>query len=337
MPDSMNFANSQPLGYDDPNNPAYPQAGMPEWGNQYGQQMSGVYPQDMYQQPDMGQGYIDPMTGQPIVANPYPNDMYYQNGYMDPMQQGYMTPEMEAERAARQAQIRSSSIFGPKEASMDMGMGQQPDMGMSHQDMAAAIPDPSVMPNAQMPGYGAQQGQGMLGGQMGQQMGQQMSQQPQQVQQPQQQTQSYPEVPNTGKKRKGRKGIPAVEQVEVPQEPMYLGEPPSGGAATAALILGLLSILFALIPPIGIVLGLVAKKIAKGYFKKGGVASRAESGRVFGTVGFVFSIVMLCVMVLLVVYIAGALYGESNARAIVIYFNNSPLGNLFYIPLPSVL
>lgn len=104
-------------------------------------------------------------------------------------------------------------------------------------------------------------------------------------------------------------------------------EPPKGGKATASLILGILSILLAFIPPIGLVLAVIAVLLAKSYIKKGGMAPRAGTGRVCGVVGIVLSILLAIAIGVFVAYFVGGLYGETNAGAIMGYLQTTPLAN----------
>ena len=104
-----------------------------------------------------------------------------------------------------------------------------------------------------------------------------------------------------------------------------VGVPPKGGMATASLILGILSILVAFLPPLGIVLAVLAIVLAKAYAKKGGMAPRAGTGRVCGVVGLVLSIVLAIAIGVFVAYFVGGLYGESNAGAIMGYLQTTPL------------
>lgn len=307
MPDSMNFAN-------DPN--AMPQQGMPMQGwdpTQYGAPVpdaynQGMYPQDqqaMYGQQQMGagqmyQGYPDQMQqGYDQQAQFGQQQAYYPE---QQMAQPYMeSPEAEAERMAQQAQLRAHSMFGPKNAG-----------GMPVQDME----------------YGAVMGSGMPMAQPQQDFG---MQQPSGMPQPQQQpTGSMAPIPEPTP-------MPAAQPQPQPQpqaHPQVAAAPtnmtpPPKGKATLSLILGIFSIILAIIPPIGILLGWLSTRFAKQYKNAGGTAAVGDSGRIFGRVGFVFSIVMFIVMGFALAYIAGATFGNYGARALAIYFNHSPIGSLF--------
>lgn len=106
---------------------------------------------------------------------------------------------------------------------------------------------------------------------------------------------------------------------------MFSGVPPKGGMATASLILGIFSILLAFIPPLGIILAVLAIVFAKSYLKKGGMAPRAGTGRVCGIVGIVLSVVLAIALGVFIAYFVGGLYGETNAGAIMGYLQTTPL------------
>ena len=103
--------------------------------------------------------------------------------------------------------------------------------------------------------------------------------------------------------------------------------PVKGGKATVSLILGILSILLAFIPPLGLVLAIVAILLAKSYHKKGGMAPRAGTGRVCGLVGIILSLLLAVAIGVFLAYFYGGLYGESNAGAIMGYLQTTPLKN----------
>lgn len=109
---------------------------------------------------------------------------------------------------------------------------------------------------------------------------------------------------------------------------------PTKGRAMQCLILGILSIVLALIPPVGIILAVITLRISKKYLMNGGTDGKAEAGRIFGVAGLVFSILTMAFMIGFVCFMVGALTGTSGARDLIIYFNASPLGSLFQIPLP---
>ena len=65
----------------------------------------------------------------------------------------------------------------------------------------------------------------------------------------------------------------------------------------------------------------------------GGTDGKAEAGRIFGIAGLVFSILMLAFMIGFVCFMVGALTSTTVARDLIVYFNASPLGSLFKIPI----
>ena len=329
----------------------------------------GMYPQG-YQDPmAQQQAFQDPMAQQ-AYYNQQAQQAYYpqmdpnQMAQMDPnqmMQPGYpgadpaaaaqaalnahheqaayaMNPESDADRMARQAQLRASSIYGPKElnspkiaeveqagvanpaASMAAGMAMAPDPGAPTQDLnqlrQQAQAAPTAAYPAQQPQMAAPAAQGVPPAADPMQAAF-APQTPPPAQQPPAQQAPAPQASTSSKKGKKVTNVP----------------PATSGQATVVFICGLLSIVFALVPPIGIILGWVSMRVSKKYIQGGGTASRADSGRIFGIVGFVFSLVMLFVMIIFIAYMMGALTGVQNARALVIYFNNSPLGSLITIPL----
>lgn len=106
---------------------------------------------------------------------------------------------------------------------------------------------------------------------------------------------------------------------------LYPMQQPKGGLATASLILGILSILLAFLPPLGIVLAVAAIVLARAYAKKGGMAPRAGTGRVCGVVGLVLSVLLAIALGVFIAYFVGGLYGETNAGAIMGYLQTTPL------------
>lgn len=73
----------------------------------------------------------------------------------------------------------------------------------------------------------------------------------------------------------------------------YASAPPSSGKATAALVCGILAILFAGSVLLSVILGVVAIVLAGSYVREGGTAGTAKAGRVCGIVGIVFSALLL--------------------------------------------
>lgn len=321
MPDNMRYDNNgQPMGYGDPMDPSM--YGQPDPYGQYPQQ--GGYPgampspQEIYAQQsyaDPNQVYMDPAQGmyggQPMQPDPY-GQYPQQGGYMEPdpsmgIQQSYLDPDQQYMQQAP-------------------GYGQQPQMQQPY-------------PGAQQPyGQPAPGAQSMMQPQpqQAQQMpaAQQMS--PQMAAQPMGQAPFEPE-PMMDKKAAKRAAKDQKRSAKQQARPISTGPEPPAGKAMLAMILGILSVIFALIPPIGIALGFVVRKISGDYMAQGGSSPKAETGRIFGTVGLIFSLIMLAVLIFLGIFIYAGLYGESQARSWSVFFNNSPFGAIWRIPIPSPL
>lgn len=327
MPDSMNF--------NDPN--AMNQQGMPMQGwdpNQYPPQMQdGGYmqdPQGMQAQAMYGSqmggnqgysGYQDQMATQGYAD---PNAQYMQQSGMyypeeASMYGAYGYHEEEPDRMARQQQVRAASNFGLK------SHGAQQPQAAEYATTGAGMPVSSGM------GMGQPAQQSDMAPQMAQPQAQPQHVQPSMV--PSVDAQPKHQQPASQPVQQ------AYQQPQMPQQaaPMpYMGEPPKDSNAVLALILGILSIVFAILPPIGIVLGFFSCRFSKKFQKAGGDTGVGDSARIFGRVGFIFSIVMFFVFAFVIAYVAGASFGNYGARAIAIYFNNSPLGQIFgIIPLAS--
>ena len=106
----------------------------------------------------------------------------------------------------------------------------------------------------------------------------------------------------------------------------------TSGRAKLALILSILSIILALVPPVGLILAIVARRIAKSYKKNGGRAGAGDAAAVFSLVGLVFSILTCALVVWFIGYVNGALIGSKAYMNPISFFNNSPLGNIYKIP-----
>ncbi len=140
---------------------------------------------------------------------------------------------------------------------------------------------------------------------------------------------------------------PSGVDAQMPQAPSpydygygYVGGEPidpslaTSSQATKCLVFGLLSIIFGLLPPIGILFGVLTIRMARRYHANGGDENKGEAGRVFGIVGFIFSTLMLLFVVGFIFFMVGALSGTQAATDLITYFNYSPLGSLVQIPLP---
>lgn len=292
MPNSMNFAN-------DPN---YGQSNMPMWDpNQYPGQdpyQQGMYPdaQAAYSNQMAQQGFqnFDPLTGQPIYNDQFNQaGMYYNDAQAAAFEAGEAAEEA---RIARQAQMRASSIFGPKDHA-----AQIPEIEINN--MQSLPPQPQMVPQQQV-----------------QQAPQQNVPQMQPTQ-PQQPVQSQPAQAPQAQAAMSAQNTAAHQAIN----------PPSKGQAVWSLILGILSIIFAVLPPIGMILGWISTRLSKKYRKSGGRANSAYSGKIFGRVGFAFSFIMLIILGGCFLYVAGATFGNYGARAMGIYWNNSPLGRLLFM------
>lgn len=342
MPDNMRYdANGQPIGYGDPMDPSlYPQADQ-AWG-QYPQGYGAAMPspQEIYAQQyadptQMGQGYYDPtqMYADPSQAYADPNQGMYgqppmqQDPYYGYAQAGY--PEMDPS-------LSGQMPYAEPDQQYLQGYGQMPQ-----------AQDPMQMQDAaQMQGYpaGMQQGYGQMSQPQSMQPQQPQQAQPQMPQQampaqsaptPQQSPAPVPEQPMDKKAAKAaakeQKRALKQQQASVPAGPA-----PSSGKAVLFLILGILSVVFAILPPIGIILGLVTRHLYKSYRQAGGRSTKAETGNIFATVGLIFSIIMLVVLAVICLIIYAGLYGESMARQLAVFWNNSPFGDFMWrIPVPS--
>lgn len=332
---------------------------MDPYGQQQGQ---GMPPMDGgYMSPDMQNGMYNPqMGGMPNQQYADPTQQAYggqpQGGMFYPQGQ-QMQPPMD--RANHHAQIRTASIYGPKELHSPK---------IAEVERANNAPTSSVS-NAVAAATGA--AAGMMGGtgiaaaQAAQpaqaSVAQAPAMQPQaapaatQSFQPQVQAQPALQVqaqmqPQVQAQTPQQAAAPMQAQAAVAQAPaaqpqmqaarfaqMGMGVPPQkNGAATASLILGLLSIIFGLIPPIGIVLGIVARSVSKKYTKRGGRADRALAGKIFGLIGLIFSIAMLVAIGVCAALMFGQIAGPQVARDMLIFYNNSPLGQLGTFALPTV-
>lgn len=304
MPDNANSMNFGQPGYPDPNDPAYYDPYMQQqaaWGQgQYPQGQPMQTPDGMY---DMGASYMQNMQSpQDIYANqgaapigydPYGNPIYGQG-----MGQGYQDP-------MAQQMGMDPNAYGYQQGAMP----QDPMMSGAFpaQDPAASGP----IDMGAMGGAAAMQAPGMTGG-----MGA-----PVQAQMPQAAPAPQPEP------------APQAASAAPAEEPLYDPLQTTKGKATICLVFGLLSILFGLIPPIGAVFGILGYKKSKKYFRYGGTAASADSGRVFSVVGLVFSGLMFVFLIGFISYMVGAMTGNVTATSLITFFNQSPLGSIITIPV----
>lgn len=344
MPDTMRYdSNGQPLGYGEPVDPSL--YGQPDPYGQYPQQgyapmpsPQEIYAQQQYLDPNQPQPYLDPnqmyvdpnqgMYGaQPVQPDPY-GQYPQQGGYLDadvaaaPMP---VYPETDPALAAQQPYLGEAAYLGqqmpgygqqPQEAypGMQQPYGQMPDAQHAPQQAPMGMPvaAPQQMPVQQMP----------------------PQQMPQSAYPQQAQPEPEPIMDKKAAKRAAKEQKRAAKQQAAPAN---LGPEPSSGKAMLCMILGILSVVFSLIPPIGIALGLVVRKLSGDYMAQGGRSPKADTGRIFATVGLVFSCIMLLVLIFLGIFIYAGMYGEGQARTWAVFYNNSPFGNLLRIPIPNPL
>ncbi len=339
MPENMRYDNNgQPMGYGEPVDPSM-YAQDPAWVQYQQQAYQGgmpspqeIYSQQQYMDPNQAQGYMDPnqMYMDPnqsmYGAQPMQQDAYGQyapqGGYMDPdmamggMPGGY--PEMDPTMAAQQPYMEPDAQYMQGMP----GYGQQP------------MPDPMQQgyPQAQPYGQMPQQvpgAQPMPGAPQAMPSGQAM---PQQSMQPE----PEPVMDKKAAKRAAKEQSRAAKKAQAASQP-HMGPEPASGKAVACMVLGILTVIFALIPPVGIILGIVVRKMSGSYMAQGGRSPKAETGRIFATVGLIFSLILLVILIIMGIIIYAGLYGESLARTWSVFYNNSPFGNIVRIPIPNPL
>lgn len=132
--------------------------------------------------------------------------------------------------------------------------------------------------------------------------------------------------------KKQRRPQPQVQTMPVVGAPVIDPSKATGGRAKLALILSILSIILALVPPVGLILAIVARKISKSYKKNGGRAGAGDAAAIFSLVGIIFSILTVALLVWFVGYVNGALIGSKAYMNPISFFNNSPLGSIYKIP-----
>ncbi len=319
--------------YGDPN----AQFGQDAYGNPYADPnaMYGNQPQfgnpnapyvdqnGMYGAPQMP--YPDPNApyGDPALAGmPYQQNMY---GSPAPGQFG-----AEPQEGFMQDPSQMAYPYGDPNAAMmgaEAGMqpGQMPQQGQGHM--------PQGFPGQGQPGQG-QPGQGQPGQEA---FGQDAhTQQALQEQIAKQQAEQALHEAEQAQAKRARQQAQQAQQIPQPA-PIIISEPmnpalATNGKATIAFIFGILSIIFALIPPIGIILAVISIKTSKKYVKNGGRSARADIGRIFGYVGMVFSIIMAGVIIWFIGYVFGDMIGTSAYLNPITYFNNSPLGAIIKVP-----
>lgn len=150
--------------------------------------------------------------------------------------------------------------------------------------------------------------------------------------QPQPQQQAQPQQPAPARPPQGqpRTGAPR-RRPSMPINP-ELAKP---GKAKVALILAILSVVFSLVAPVGFVLSLFALNAANKYKRNGGRSAMGDAAKIFSIAGLVFSSLMLALIIWFIGYYLG--YGEWSIlyTTPITYFNNSPIGQIFSLPVPS--
>lgn len=352
--------------YLNPGNMASPQD---IYANQVAQ-MGGMPGQYGAPYPDPNAAFMDPgygaMGGQPYV-DPYAQEVPPQGypygqqpgqpgaqPYYDPMQQGQMPGQPGQPEPSQQqgipygapGQTGQQPSVSPSQTGGFENPMQVSQQGVAEPQVPGGMPQPADAAAAQAAAMGMQpQAQQPLQQvPISQQQAQAQQQAQTQAQPPQQsQQQAQAQQPQRSKGKKGKKGAAQAQapaQVQ-PQQAKPMAAPaarrvdPSKatkGRATLALILSILSIILALVPPVGLALSIVARKIAKSYRKNGGRAGSGEAAAVFSLVGIIFSIVTCALLVWFIGYVCGALIGSKAYMNPIAFFNNSPLGMLFKIP-----
>lgn len=129
------------------------------------------------------------------------------------------------------------------------------------------------------------------------------------------------DAPGAGQPPAPSAGAPSMPAGAAPVPPAPPAAPATAGqpSPTAALVCGILAIVFSWMPLIGIVLGIIAIVLAGRYLKAGGTAGSGKAGRICGIVGIVFSI--LCFILYLVtgcmaMSMVNEYYGTSGSSAV---------------------
>lgn len=289
------------------------QVSMSDFGQQNGQYATQGLPYNM-------QGMSPEMQGaQGQMQNMQPPMSQYQQGVSaiqpDGMygQQAMTQNQQPAQQAASNFQNDPNAGFG-----MQGAQGMQGVQGMQGAQFDPMMQGSQAVPMMQgaQPPNGQQFNGDMMNGQMpnGQPLdGQAFDGQPPYMQQPGMQQ------PGNGNPQFN--GQPPVDGLQ---------HPGAVGGATKYLILGILSIILGLIPPIGIVLAILTRIMVKKFRSNGGTDSKADAANIFALVGLIFSIIVL---ILIVVFIILLLTGSAFALNIAYAFNQSPIGSLITIPI----
>lgn len=270
------------------------QIGAPGYGMPYDPTMGG-----------MGQPYMDPY-GQPAMPMAQPVQPYY-----DPMQ-----PVPGPGQTGQQAPVMAGQT------------GQQPPVSPSQ---TGGFDPVQAAQSAQAEQAAAQAAAAEAQAQQAAQQQQQAKQQAAQQQQQQQQQQTAQQQQQASKKQQKRPQS-QVQPMPIVGAPVINPAKATKGRARLALILSILSIILALVPPVGLLLAIIARKIAKSYKKNGGRAGAGDAAAVFSLVGLIFSILTCALVIWFVGYVNGALIGSKAYMNPIQFFNGSPLGNIYKIP-----
>lgn len=183
--------------------------------------------------------------------------------------------------------------------------------GMPNQRQQPVQPQPSPQPQQPQPvqpaqPYGFQPDQG----------------QPQQPAQPQQPWQANGAQPQPAQpyaqpyaSQPGQPYAPQPSQPYAPQpgQPYMPQQPRSEGKAIAALVCGILSIVFCAGTLFGLILGIVAIVLASSYVKQNGPNTKAKIGKICGIIGSILSTLMFILTMFLGCSLLAAVGGASIA------------------------
>lgn len=183
--------------------------------------------------------------------------------------------------------------------------------GMPKQPQQPVRPQPSPQPQQPQPvqpaqPYGFQPDQG----------------QPQQPAQPQQPWQANGAQPQPAQpyaqpyaSQPGQPYTPQPSQPYAPQpgQPYMPQQPRSEGKAIAALVCGILSIVFCAGTLFGLILGIVAIVLASSYVKQNGPNTKAKIGKICGIIGSILSALMFILTMFLGCSLLAAVGGASIA------------------------
>lgn len=310
------------------------QVSMSDFGQQYGHQPMQGFSYQMQNAPYEMQNVQTPMQNMQTGMPQYQQSQQGQQGIpdMQPSNPYGQQPMMPNQQGTANFQNDPNMGFG-----MQGAQGMQPNPMMQDmqgsqgmQGMQGSRPDQMMQ--------GAQFDPMMQNGQSNPMM---QDAQPFNGQQPNGQMPGGPQ-PNTpmpmGQMSPGQPFDGQQPYMQQPDNQQFNGQPPVDGpqhpnaneGATKYLIFGILSIILGLIPPVGIVLAILTRRMVKKFHSNGGTDSKADAANIFALVGLIFSI---AVLVLIVVFIVLLLTGSAFALNIAYAFNQSPIGSLITIPI----